>query len=143
MRRLGHITLAAIFLILAGLILPGLTASARAGERVKHSGSIVSIAADSKTFVLAEVGPWQVRKGATVITYRTITLAPETGYAIVVRTDQAPSGFPGDFVETPIGPESVYLHDYVTVDCRHEGKRLMALKITVTEVPVGDTGGPR
>jgi len=143
MRRLVHIALAAIFLILPGLILPGLTASASAGERVKHSGSIVSIAAAAKTFVLAEVGPWQVRKGATVITYLTITLAPETGYAIVARTDQAPSGFPGDFVETPIGPESVYLHDYVTVDCRHEGKRLMALKITVTEVPAGDTGGPR
>jgi hypothetical protein len=143
MRWLGHIASAALFLILAGLILPGLTASASAGERVKHSGSIVSIAADVKTFVLAEVGPWQVRKGATVITYRTITLAPETGYAIVARTDQAPSGFPGDFVETLIGPESVYLHDYVTVDCRREGKRLMALKITVTEVPVGDTGGPR
>ena len=143
MRRLVHIALAAIFLILPGLILPGLTASASAGERVKHSGSIVSIAADAKTFVLAEVGPWQERKGATVITYLTITLAPETGYAIVARADQAPSGFPGDFVETPIGPESVYLHDYVTVDCRHEDKRLMALKITVTDVPAGDTGGPR
>lgn len=143
MRWLGHITLAAILLILPGLILPGLTPSASAGERVKHSGSIVSIAANVKTFELAEIGPWQVRKGATVITYRRITLAPETEYAIVARTDQAPSGFPGDFVETPIGPESVYLHDYVTVDCRYEGRRLMALKITVTEVPIGDTGGPR
>lgn len=143
MRRLGHIVLAALFLILPGLILPGLSASVSAEERVKHSGSIVSIAGDVKTFVLAEIGPWQVRKGATVITYRTITLSPETEYAIAARTDQAPSGFPGDFVETPIGPESVYLHDYVTVDCRHEGKRLMALRITVTEVPVGDTGGPR
>ncbi len=143
MRWRGHIALAAMFLVLAGQILPGLTASASAGEHVKHSGSIVSIAADAKTFVLAEVGPWRVRKGATVISYRTITLAPETGYAIVARTDQAPSGFQGDFVETPIGPESVYLHDYVTVDCRHEGKRLMALKITVTELPVGDNGGSR
>ena len=143
MRRLGHIVLAAVFLILPGLILTGLTASASAEERVKLSGSIVSIAGDAKTFVLAEIGPWQVRKGATVLTYRTITLSPETEYAIVARAEQAPSGFPDDFVETPIGPESVYLHDYVTVDCRHEGKRLMALKITVTEVPVGDTGGPR
>ena len=143
MRRLHHIALAAIFVILPGLILPGLTASASAGERLKHSGSIAAIAADATTFVLGEIGPWQVRKGATVITYRTITLAPETEYAIATRTDQAPSGFPGDFVESPIGPESVYLHDYVTVDCRHEGKRLMALKITVTEVPAGDTGGPR
>lgn len=143
MRRPGHITVAAMFLILPGLILPALTASASAGERMKHSGTIVSIAADVKTFVLAEVGPWQVRKGATVITYQTITLAPATEYAIAARTDQAPSGFPGDFVETPIGPESVYLHDYITVDCRHEGKRLIALRITVTEVPAGDTEGSR
>ena len=87
MRRPGHITVAAMFLILPGLILPALTASASAGERMKHSGTIVSIAADVKTFVLAEVGPWQVRTGATVITYRTITLAPEAEYAIAARTD--------------------------------------------------------
>ena len=135
MRRLGQVASASVLAILLGL-----TASASAEESVKHSGSIVSIADDARTFVLAEVGPWQVRKGATVITYRTITLAPGTEFAIVARA-AAPSDVAGDFVESRLGPEDVYLNDYVTVDCRHEGKRLLALKITVTELPAGDNGG--
>ena len=130
MKRLSHVAFACMLVTLVGL-----TASAGAADTLKHSGSIVSIAEDAKTFVLAEVGPWQVRDGATVITYRTITLAPETEFAIVARADAAPSGFKGDFVETRLGPEGVYLNDYVTIDCRHEGKRLVALKITVIEVP--------
>jgi hypothetical protein len=123
------------------VMLLGFTASASAGERMKHSGAIVSIADDGRTFVLAEVGPWQVRNGATVATRRTITLTPETAFAIVARADAAPSGFPGDFVEIALGPEDVYLGDHVTVDCRHEGRRLIALKITVTEPWADDAGG--
>lgn len=136
MKRLRHVVSASVLAVMLGL-----TGSVSAGESVKHSGSIVSIADDARTFVLAEVGPWQVRDRATVITYRTITLAPETGFAIIDRADAAPSGFPGDFVEIPVGPELVYLNDYVTVDCRHEGKRLVALKITVTELPATGTEG--
>lgn len=45
---------------------------------MKHSGSIVAVADDATTFVLAEVGPWQMHDGATAITYRTITVTPET-----------------------------------------------------------------
>jgi hypothetical protein len=115
------------------VILLGLTQSANAGEMVMHSGSIFSIGGDVTTFVLAEVGPWQIRDGETVVTYRTITLTPQTEYAVVARADAPTSGFPGDFVETPVGPENVYLNDYVTVECILEGKRLIARKITVTE----------
>lgn len=110
-----------------------LTLSAGAEEMVKHSGPIVAIADDARTFVLAEVGPWQVRNGATVTTSRTITLTPETQFAMVGRVDDAPSGYAGDFVEVVLGPEQVYLGDYVTVECRHEGKKMLALKITVIE----------
>jgi hypothetical protein len=117
-----------------------LTASASAQEIVRHSGAIVAIADDARTFVLAEVGPWQVRNGATVITYRTVTLLPETQFAMVGRDDDATTGFPGDFVEVVVGPEDVYLHDYVTVECRHEGKKMLALKITVMELPDAETG---
>ena len=133
MRRLDHVVSASVFMILLGL-----TASASAEQTLKHSGSIVSVAENAKTFVLAEVGPWRVRKGATVITYRTIALTPETEFAIVARAT-APGGFAGDLVESRLGPEDVYVNDYVTVDCRHEGKSLVALKITVTE-PAGDNG---
>ena len=133
MRRLDHVVSASVFVILLGL-----TASASAEQTLKHSGSIVSVAEHAKAFVLAEVGPWRVRKGVTVITYRTIALTPETEFAIVARAT-APGGFAGDLVESRLGPEDVYVNDYVTVDCRHEGKRLVALKITVTE-PAGDNG---
>ena len=122
-------------MVAACSIVIALAAPATAAEIKQHSGTIVSIADDARTFVLAEVGPWQVRDGATVVTHRTIELAPETRFAIAARVDAAPSGFRGDWVEFEIGPERVYLNDRVTIDCRHEGKRLVALKITVVEVP--------
>ena len=103
--------------------------TAAASDSVKHSGSIVSIGRDS-TFVLAEVGPWSTRNGATVITHRTITLVDDTRYALARREEDSGAGFPGGFVEYSVGPEHVYLDDYVTVECRHEGARLVAVKIT-------------
>lgn len=118
-----------------------LTGTVSAGEIVKHSGAIVAIADDARTFVLAEVGPWQLRDGVTVVTNRTITLLPGTTFAMVDRVDDAPSGFPGDFIEVPLGPEAVYLNDYVIVECRHEGTKMYALKITVTKVPEADPAG--
>jgi hypothetical protein len=36
----------------------------------------------------------------------------------------------GDRVE----PGEIYLNDYLTIDCWHAGKRLVALKISVLEV---------
>ena len=121
--------------MVALMMMLALATPAGAAEVKQHSGTIVSIADDARTFVLAEIGPWQVRNGETVVTHRTIELTPETSYAIVARFDAAPSGFRGDWVEFEIGPERVYLNDRVTVECRHEGKRLVALKITVVEVP--------
>jgi hypothetical protein len=121
-------------------IMIGLTASASAGDRMRHSGSIHSVAEDGQTFVLAEVGPWQMRDGETVTTYRTITLTPDTEYVIVARADRGPNGLAGEFVELELESDGIYLNDYVTVDCRHEGKRLVALKITVIELPVTEIG---
>jgi hypothetical protein len=124
---------ARVAVLTALAVLLGCLASASAGERLKHSGSIVSIADDGRTFVLAEIGPWRVRNGASVVTRRTITLTPDTEFAIVAREVETSSGFPGDFVETRLGPDGVYLNDYVTVDFRHDGGRQIALKITVSE----------
>jgi hypothetical protein len=117
------------------LMLLAVDAPAWGAHVERHSGSIESIPDDARTFVLAEVGPWQVQNGETVLTRRAITLTPETKFAIVKRVDNAPSGFRGDWVEFEIGPERVYLNDQITVECRHEGKRLIAVKITVVEMP--------
>ena len=130
MKTLHHAVSVSIFAIVVGL-----TASVSAGDVVKYSGFITSVADDATTFVLGEIGPWQLRNGATVITHRTITLAPETTFAMITREDEPPSGFHGDFVEIPVGPADVYEGDYVTVACRREGERLVALKITVVELP--------
>lgn len=129
----GRRALATAFMTVTLVLAGALPADAQGHSR--YSGTIVSIADDAKSFVLAEVGPWQLRDGRTVVTHRTITLAPETAFAVVLRSPQAPSGFPNDFVEFPVGPESVFLDDHVTVECRHVGQRLIAVKVTVTGVP--------
>jgi hypothetical protein len=103
-----------------------------ADERVKHSGSIVSIAPDAKTFVLAELGPWSVRDGVTALTYHTIAVLPETAFVLVTRAPTA-SGLEGDFIEVPIAADEFYMGDYVTVECRHEGTRMFALQVLVTD----------
>jgi hypothetical protein len=40
-----------------------------AQQRMKHSGTIVAIDDKAGTIRLAEIGPWKVRDGKTVITY--------------------------------------------------------------------------
>lgn len=112
----------------------GFVDRADAQERMKHSGSIVAIDEKAGTIVLAEIGPWTVRQGKTVVTYRTITVTPDTALAIVGRDYATLDAFPGEFVEGALESDELYLNDYVTIDCLHEGRRQIALKITVTEV---------
>jgi hypothetical protein len=112
----------------------GVAASADAAEMMKHSGSIFSVGDNATTFVLAEVVVWPARSGTTAITYRMITVTPETQFVIVGRDRETGSGFPGDFVETPLEADGFYVDDYVTIDCVHKGDRMIAVKITVTEV---------
>jgi len=98
--------------------------------------SLESVAIDEKAgaIVLAEIGPWKVREGKTVITYRTITVMPETEFGVVGRDYATPDGFPGELIEGALETGEIFVNDFVTVDCLHEGKRLIALKVTVTEV---------
>lgn len=111
-----------------------LVAASDAQETVKHSGSVVAIDDKAGTVVLAEVGPWKLRDGATVITYRTITVTPDTAFAVARRSTDPANGFPGQFVEEPLAPGALALNDYVTIDSRHEPKRVRALKITVSRI---------
>jgi hypothetical protein len=103
----------------------------------KHSGTIVGLDRDGGRIVVAEVGPWRVREGATAMTMLTISLDDATPLALVERADETPSGFKGDFVEKPLEPWDLFYFDYVTVECVHRGGRMIALKVTVLtpEVP--------
>ena len=103
--------------------------AAEAGEVQRHSGTVV--AREGGLIQLAEIGPWQVRQGETVITHYTIEVTPATALTLVRRDEEPLSGFPGDWVEEGLEPWDLLEGDFVTVDCLHEGGRLIALKITV------------
>ncbi len=124
--------------LVAGLALAtvlGLPAAAGAQERMKHSGSIVAVDREAETIVLAEIGPWKLRNGELVVTYRTITVTPETEITLADRDYGTTDGWPGAFVEGPLGAEALYPNAFVTIDCLHRGRELIALKITVTAMP--------
>jgi hypothetical protein len=118
--------------LVAGLMAAG---AAAAAETMKHSGTIVAIDEAAGTLVMHEIGPWQRRDGKTVLTTLRITLTPRTEFAMVSRDAPAVPGTVGPFVERPIGAWALYRDDFVTVDCRHEGRRLIGTKVTVTHMP--------
>jgi hypothetical protein len=103
-----------------------------AADIFKHSGTVVAIDIARGQLVLDEVGPWQVRDGVAQMTRRTIVLTPVTAFAIVLRASPA-GGFPGALVASPLAANAVIAGDVITVDCRHDGSRFVALKVTVAE----------
>ena len=130
----AHATLGCVGAAFA-LLLAAAGVATAAEEVVKHSGVIVDFDPSSDTIVLAEVGPWRVQQGATVVTRQRIKLMPRTEFRIAFRTEPTDGGFPGQFVEAPIDRGGVYVEDWVTVECRHEGSRMIALSITILDLP--------
>ncbi|HAM59162.1 MAG TPA: hypothetical protein DCQ64_28620 [Candidatus Rokubacteria bacterium] len=126
MRVLGVLRVVAI----AGLGLALGVATAGASD---HSGTVVSVDATAGTLVIGELGPWQVREGKTLITERTITVAPSTRFVAVTRSREAgPSGWVGELVEVPLDPWAVRQGDFVTVRAGRADRGLLAEKVTVT-----------
>lgn len=103
-----------------------------AAESVKHSGTILEMDAGRGRLVLEEVGPWQVRDGVTQVIRRTIVLTAATRFAIALRAN-APDGFAGAFVEGTLDPAALEVGDLITAECRHDGRRIVALKITFAD----------
>jgi hypothetical protein len=119
---------------LAVIVALGVILGAAAGEgqeRVTHTGTIAAIDHVAGTIVVAEVRPWTLRDGQPLISYRTITLTPDTEVTIVGRPYDTHDPWDGPFIEGPLGRDSLYLNDHVTVDCLQVGRRLIALKITI------------
>jgi len=111
----------------AGLML---VCPAWAGE--KHSGTIVSIDKRASALVVGEVGPWRVSQGQTEITNLTFRVTGETKFVRAERRAEAGSaGWPGGFVEAPLGAWDVKEGDFVTMEAERAGKGLVALKVTV------------
>ena len=123
--------------LVAGALLALAAPAVALAQGVRHSGVIADVDERAGTFVLAEVGPWSVRNGRTVVTRRVVALTPTTEFAIAFRDEEAPSGFRNDFVETPLERWAVYVGDFVTVECVRQGGRLTASKVVVTDLPGG------
>lgn len=116
-------------LLIAALLL-GLGAGAT--EAADFSGTVAAVNRDTGTIVIAEIGPWQVKGGQTLVTERTIAVAPSTRFVAVRRSrDTGPSGFTGEFVDVPLDPWAVKQGDFVTVRAVKAGDRLTALTVTV------------
>jgi hypothetical protein len=115
-----------------GLALLG--GGAVSAEIVKHSGTVVRIDRELGTFVLAEVGPWRLRSGATVMTSQTVVVTPTTDFVFVKRVKSPPSGYRGDFIEVKLEPWDFATRDFVTVECRPERGRMVALRIVLSEL---------
>lgn len=128
MVRLRHLTG-----ILVALITSATVAFAADGPVYKHSGSVLAYDLADGTLVLGEVGPWKTERGVTKLTERRIELTRDTEYVFVRRADAA-NGFEGDFVEEPLPPELVMLDDFVTIECEHQGSRMIALRVLVMDV---------
>lgn len=123
----------AVWIAAVVVVALGVSAPVAGAEIVKHSGTVLAIDRQAGMLVLGEVGPWRVERGETRITRRTISVISSTEFALVKRAAEPAGDFPGAFTETPLGAWGLREGDFVTVDCLHEGKRMTALKVLVTE----------
>jgi hypothetical protein len=110
-----------------------LTSAADAARTFRYSGTVAAIDAERRVLVVDEVGPWEVKGGATVPTKRTITLTPATRYNLFMRVN-APGAFAGDFIEVNLEVEHVAPGNFVTAECVRQGDRLVAIAVTVAEL---------
>jgi hypothetical protein len=123
-----------VLLVASGLVF-ALVVQAGAEDIVRHSGTIVSIDQRTESIVLGEMGSWRVASGQSAITLLKVVIAPDAPILLTRRSARAPSGFGGDFIEERMARWGLAPGDFVTVECRHEGKRLVAIKVTVADTP--------
>jgi len=102
----------------------------------RHSGVIRVVDRAAGTLVLDEVGPWRIEKGMTVVTPLTVSLVPETQVLILTRAEGvAPTGWGGDYIETPSSDTALKPGEFVTVTVERRGKRLTATRAVLVAIP--------
>jgi hypothetical protein len=103
---------------------------ALAGEPIyRHSGTVIAV--ERSAIVLGEVGPWKAEDGFTVVTERRVIVTRATEFVAVYRDYDDATGYLGDFREAPLVDWELLPGDIVTIECEHEGDRMIALKVTV------------
>jgi hypothetical protein len=104
-----------------------------AGEIVRHSGTIVQIDETTESIVIEELGPWHAGETNAQVESLRVVIGPDAPIVLSRRSAQAPSGFVGDLVEESLAPWGLASGDFVTVECEHQGSRLVARKVTVAD----------
>ena len=123
-----------LFALAVLLVGPGLVPAAAAeAEMVTHSGTVVAIDLKAGGVVFEEIGPWRAAAGVTQTSRRTVEVIPETRFTFAFRSD-VPCDFVGAWVDGPLDPVFVEVGDAITIECRHEGARLIAVKVTIVMV---------
>jgi hypothetical protein len=129
--RVWFVVVIATMLAIATCPIPGW--SGDVGE-AKYSGTVVAVDRAAGTIVVEGMGPWQVKDGVTQLERRTIVVAPSTEFMRLKRaTGVAPSGWPGDFVESVLPEWQVKPGDWVTVVLKPDGTRMTAIRIDVAD----------
>ena len=101
-----------------------------AGEPIyRHSGAVIAV--ERSAIVLGEVGPWNAKDGVAVVTERRVVVTRNTEFVAVYRDYDDATGYLGDFKEAPLVDWELLPGDIVTIECEHEGDRMIALKVTV------------
>jgi hypothetical protein len=118
-----------VWLLAAAFVLALLEIAAGA-EMVKHSGTLLAVDRTAGTVTLGELGPWRVERGVTQVDRLTVVVTSGTEFARV-RRGEGDAAYFRDWVEEPLAAWSVRAGDFVTIDCRHEGRRMVAVKVTV------------
>ena len=100
-----------------------------------HSGTVTAVDRAAGSVTIEEIGPWRVEGGQTVVTPITVRADGSTTWTRARRAAGAgPSGWDGELVEAPQGAWEVKPGDYVTVEVPREGKRGVAVRVTVVEL---------
>ena len=119
--RIGMVVVA----LVAAVAMPAMAEQAS----TKHTGVVVAIDLEQRRLVLNEVGLW--RPGSAIQPIRlTIELTARTDFIITLRANPE-DGYPGQFIEGGLDATGIEAGDVVTVDCLHDGRRLIARTITV------------
>lgn len=101
---------------------------------VRYSGTVVAVDRAAGAIVVEGMGPWRVKDGVTQLERRTIVVTPSTELMRLERaTGVAPSGWPGDFVESALPEWQVRPGDWVTVVVKPDGTRMTAIRIDVAD----------
>lgn len=115
------------------LVMLVLTSASPGAEISRHSGIVLAVDRVAGTVILGELREWRTQQGVEIIR-RPIVVEVATAFVRARRQPEAPSGYRGDWTEEALAAWGLQEGDFVTVECVHEGSRLVATRITLVDV---------